>query len=332
MQEKPLVTVIVPSYNSPDLFQSLYSVLEQDYPRIQLILADDASDNFVVPEVDEYLRKNNRGNIEQYQILVNSRNEGTVYTINNALINCMGEYIFILAGDDCFYDHMVLSDWVAEFIKTGALVMTGYRAVFDPSLQSCFGIEPTQDQVIFIKTLAPEKLFEKIAEKNFIFGCCTARSSECIRKYGYFDQGCRLVEDHPMNLKLLRMGEPIHFIDRIVVKYRKGGASSPLRFNPVYAQDVDRILHYDVLPYTKRPVRMRWIYFQWKRDQRLLQKRAKTLSRYHEHRLICSLIQIQYYMHHPFRTLFRFPRYIAKKIKKENHHGGTDENTLSNLY
>ena len=43
MQAKPLITVIVPSYNSPDLYRTLRSVLSQDYPRIQLIVVDDGS-------------------------------------------------------------------------------------------------------------------------------------------------------------------------------------------------------------------------------------------------------------------------------------------------
>ena len=324
MHVLPLATVIIPSYNSPDIFSTLRSVISQDYPRIQLILVDDASDDFPEQDVKTYLHTHSKKNVEEFQILINEHNIGTVRTMNKALQLSCGDYIFNLASDDCFYDEQVLSDWVAEFQKTGAQVITAYRAVYDNQMEHQSQIEPTEKQVRRIKTLSPRDLFEDIAQTNYIFGCCTARTAACVQKYGFYDERYRLVEDHPMNLKLLRSGERIHFFERIVVKYREGGTSSPGRYNAVYAQDVDNILQYDVLPYTDRPMRMKWFHYQWKRDQQLLRRRAKDLTQYREYRFACCLIQIRYYLHHPIRTLCRLPHYINKKIKKEKSHGGTD--------
>ena len=321
MHTVPLITVIVPSYNSPDIFLTLRSVLAQDYPRIQLILADDASAVFSEPDIRDYLEKNNRGNLEQIQILVNPENYGTVRTMNQALQLCRGEYIFNLAGDDCFYDSHVLSDWTAEFIRTGAQVITAYRAVYDSRLQTQRSVEPTPAQVRDLQTKTPQALFEKIAATNFIFGCCTARTAACIEKYGLFDPSYRLLEDHPMNLKLLRQGEPIRFFDRIVVKYRSGGTSSAANYNAAYEKDVDTVLTHDVLPYTRCPLRMRWLYFQWKRDQRLLRRRARALMQHDGSPLAKLMIQFWYYLHHPFRTFCRLPGHLLKKYEEHKQHG-----------
>lgn len=315
MSSTPMVTVIVPSYNSPDLFACLASVLQQDYPRIQLIIVDDASVSFPKEEVEAFLRQNSGSNLESELILVNPQNLGTVRSLNLALSHSQGEYIFNLAGDDYFYDNRVLSDWVAAFIRTGAQIMTAYRAIYDEQLCVCIGQEPTREQVHKIRTMTPAQLFEDLAQVNYIFGCCTARTAASIRQHGLFDEGYRLIEDHPMNLRLLRRNVPIVFFDRIVVKYRKGGTSSPLRYNAVYAQDVDRVLTHDVLPYTKHPFRMRLKYALWKQDQRLLQQRARLLSRYSGNRLMTLLIMAWYGLNHPCRALRKLYRSLQKNAE-----------------
>lgn len=318
MDAKPLVSVIIPCYNSPDLQAAVRSVLSQDYPRIQLILVDDASDHFSKPDIEHMIRSFSKSNLEQFAILSNPENKGTVHTINRGISAAAGEIIVTLAGDDCFYDDRVLSDWVAAFGKSGAQVMTAYRAVYDQTLKKELYIAPTEAEVQMIRNLSPEELFERLAEYNFIFGCCTARTAESIRRYGAFDERYCLIEDHPMNLRLLRQGEPICFFERIVVKHRGGGASSPLQYNQVYEQDVDKILQHEVLPFTRYPRRMRRKYRLWKRDQELLRRRAMLLSR-NKSALMGIGIQLWYYLHHPWRTLCRLPGWIRKKLKGVRH-------------
>lgn len=316
MQTFPLASVIIPSYNSPDIYATLDSVLMQDYPRIQLILIDDCSAQFPKEEVTAYIARHSGENLVRWQVLVNPENLGTVRTMNTALGLCEGDYIFNLASDDCFYDERVLSDWVAEFIRTGAPVITAYRKLYDSLLQTPLHIEPSPEQVCAIQSDTPMQLFERLAKSNFIFGCCTARTAACVREYGFYDERFRLVEDHPMALKLLRLGVGIAFFDRIVIKYRGGGISSPEKYNAVYAQDVDNILKYEVLPYTAHPARMHWAYRQWKRDQKLLRRRAQALQRYGTNKVLRLLIHLWYYLHHPYRTICKLPAFLRKRSKE----------------
>lgn len=313
MCPRPLITVIIPSYNSPDLFAALDSLVKQDYPRIQPVLVDDGSRSFSRDAVLSYLNERNTGNFEQITVLENPENRGTVYTMNRALKESRGEYIFNLACDDEFYDGRVLSDWVAAFQETGARVMTAYRAVYDAELTHCLSVEPTASQVRSLRTKTPAQLFEELAKTNYIFGSCTARTAESFEKYGLYDESYRLIEDHPAILKLLRLGEPVVFFDRTVVKCRTGGTSSAENYNEAYASDVDRILTREVLPYTKHPMSMKWAYFQWKREQRILKKRAKLLKRHGGSRIKRAAIGLWYYAHHPVRVLCKLPRKILKK-------------------
>ena len=310
MGELPLISVIIPSYYSPDLFATLKSVVNQDYPHIQPVVVDDGTRGFDPLEVRNWLSAQTRGNLEQIQVLQNPENRGTVFTMNRALKLCQGEYIFNLACDDEFYDEKVLSDWVAEFQKTGAQVMTAYRAVYDEKLEHCRGVEPQPQQVRDLEQKSPSELFEDLAKANYVFGSCTARTAESFRKYGAYDEGYRLIEDHPAILSLLRQGEPVRFFHRTVVKCRTGGTSSAENYNEAYANDVDRILTHEVLPHTDHPRAMKWAYYQWKREQRILKKRADLLKKHGKSRINRAIIALWYYGHHPVSVLCKLPKKI----------------------
>lgn len=317
MKEKPLISVIIPTYNSPDLWGTLQSLTDQDYPRIQPVLVDDGSAEFSVAEAERFFADRSRGNLEQVTVLQNPENRGTVYTMNRALSHCRGEYIFNLAGDDCFSDPQVLSDWVQAFQKTGAQVMTARRSIWDEALEHCLGNEPNKSQIADLEKKSPRELFEDLAKANYIFGSATARTMESFRKYGFYDEGYRLIEDHPAVLKLLRLGEPIVFFDRMAVKCRVGGTSDAANYNEVYARDVDRILNHEVLPYTKYPKAMERAYAQWKREQRILKKRAKLFARFGTGGAAKLTIGLWYYLHHPVRVICKLPQKLLKKLRKE---------------
>lgn len=308
MCQNPLITVIIPSYKSPDLFATLRSLTEQDYPHIQPVLVDDGTPSFRVEEAEGFFRRNDRGNLEQIRVIQNPENRGTVYTMNRALEESRGEIIFNLAGDDCFYDGRVLSDWVEAFRKTGAQVMTGRRELWNADLTQRLGLEPQKKQILSLQTKSPEDLFEELARVNYVFGSCTARTAESFRKYGLYDEGYRLIEDHPTVLKLLRLGEPIVFFDRTVVKCRTGGSSSAANYNEAYARDVDRILQQEVLPHTKHPGAMKRAFRRWKREQRILRKRAALYRRFGQGKAAKLCIGAWYYLHHPINVLCKLPK------------------------
>lgn len=312
----PLVTVIVPSYNSPDLFRALRSVLSQDYGSIQLILIDDGSARFSRDETEQFLRENSGENIKESLVLVNPENQGTVRALNRALRECCGKYIFNLAGDDCYYDDRVLSEWVQAFEETGAQVMTARREVCDENLERVWSIQPTPRQIRQIQTLSPQKLFEKISPVNFIFGCCTARTAESFRKYGYYDERYRLVEDHSANLKLLRSGAEMVFFDRIVVKYRGGGASSAGRFNHIYEQDANAILEYEILPFTKHPTLVQWKYQQWKKNHEAERQYQLRLERWRDCKPMHRLVWLWYRVCHPWQAMCRISDKIKRTMRK----------------
>ncbi|WP_088890484.1 glycosyltransferase [Leptolyngbya ohadii] len=98
MAYKPLISVIVPVYNTPEAFlrDAIESVLAQVYPHWELCLADDASPDPHVREVlEEYAGKDDR-----IKVVFREENGHISRCSNSALELATGEYIALLDHDD----------------------------------------------------------------------------------------------------------------------------------------------------------------------------------------------------------------------------------------
>lgn len=93
--EKPLVSVIVPVYNT-ELFieRTIQSLLEQTYSNIEIILVDDGSTDSSGEICDSFARNHER--IKVYHNV----NNGVSYTRNYGLHVAHGEYVHFVDSDD----------------------------------------------------------------------------------------------------------------------------------------------------------------------------------------------------------------------------------------
>ncbi len=272
-----LVSVITPSYNSPDIYATIESVLSQSYSNIQYIIVDDGSEDFDEQKVRAYIDKNNRGNVSA-RVIVNPNNMGTVRAMNTAMRAATGEYIINLAGDDCFYDKDVVADIVSEFEKSGAEIITGLRLEYDRDIKKVLRLRPKRAQCKLIEDSTPKELFEAMSSSNFIFGCCTARSKACVEKYGLYDEKYRLIEDYSMNMKLLRNNVRFHFFERVFVKYRSGGVSFASNLNTEYMLESDEIFKNEIMPFCFDADAASASYFAWKENAQKIARLYAEMS------------------------------------------------------
>lgn len=223
----PLITIITPTYNSNPryMFEAIDSVLMQTYPKIEYIISDDGSADFPKKTICEYLEERKRENIN-YKIIRNEINLGIVKNVNRALRVSNGKYIFMLAHDDVYYDRHVIEEWVSEFLRTGALVITALRECWDINNQEVINTLPTLEERGYLKELSPYEIHTILMDHNFISGASTAYSMCCIKKYNLFDERYHLLEDYPTYLHITYQGTGIQFWERLVIKYRLGGVTT----------------------------------------------------------------------------------------------------------
>lgn len=95
INSKPLITVVVPCYNSgKSLSISLQSVLNQSYRNFEIIIVNDGSTCKTTKKILKFYRKN------KFIKIVNQENKGLSSARNRGIKESFGEYIFFLDSDD----------------------------------------------------------------------------------------------------------------------------------------------------------------------------------------------------------------------------------------
>lgn len=98
-KNQPKVSVMIVTYNQEDLIgETIDSVLNQDYPNLEIVVADDASTDNTPKIIKQYYDK-------YPDIIVpvlNQNNLGITGNSNASFFACKGEFIALLGGDDLF--------------------------------------------------------------------------------------------------------------------------------------------------------------------------------------------------------------------------------------
>jgi glycosyltransferase involved in cell wall biosynthesis len=95
MTDKPLVSVIIPCYNSgKTLDRTLNSIFEQSWSRIEIILVNDgSSDELTLQKLESVLKLTN-------VTVINQQNLGLSAARNTGINNATGEFVLPLDSDD----------------------------------------------------------------------------------------------------------------------------------------------------------------------------------------------------------------------------------------
>lgn len=141
LQSAPLVSILVPTYNTPDawLRRCIESAIEQVYPHWELCVADDASpEPHVVSILEEYSQKDAR-----IRYSVRETNGHISQATNSALQMARGTYVALLDHDDELHPMALLEcvrafeanpEWKMLFTDEDKIDINGIRS--DPYFKS----------------------------------------------------------------------------------------------------------------------------------------------------------------------------------------------------
>jgi len=245
VNNEPLVSVIVPSYNHANyLVECIYSIINQSYSNFELIVIDDGSTDDSRIVLDNLCK-------EFGFILVFQTNQGITKTLNRGIREfAKGVYIAFCASDDF---------WATDKLRLQVMFMERNR--FYPM---CYGKSFVVDENSALLNdlshihLKGGCIFEDIIlfklhpPVNYMF------RKEIFDEVGLYDE--RLVaEDFFMNLKISSKYS-IGFIDEFISYYRLTSLDSKIeRFEKVMLSHVAAIQLYNYTGLTRKAIRRAYL-------------------------------------------------------------------------
>lgn len=202
----PLVSVLIPTYNRCDLFSlALKSVLEQDYPNLEIIVSDDGNNDETEKYIQPYL-KDKKLNIT-YKHHKNFTFEKNWLWL---LENFHGEYFNFLMDDDLFAPNKISRMVSGYIINPNVSLVTSYRQFIDINGKYIMSAAPLADEdTIFDgKYIIKKTLYSFL---NFIGEPTTVllhKSAKSIMQ-GYVQENSAII-DLKTSLKILEKGDLLY--------------------------------------------------------------------------------------------------------------------------
>jgi glycosyltransferase involved in cell wall biosynthesis len=197
--EAPLVSVVIPTYNRPDLLErAVRSVQAQTLPNVEIIVVNDCG----VP-VDELLQKLDNGRHQVLSIRA-AHNLGRGGVRNLGLKLASGKYVAYLDDDDYYYPQHL--DVLYRFILEKSA-----KVVYTDSLNAIQ--EMRGSQWITVRTnlmYSSDFDMSKMLVENYIPTLCILHERSCLEKTGLFDESLRSHEDWDMWIRLMYHFTPVH--------------------------------------------------------------------------------------------------------------------------
>lgn len=240
----PLVSVLIASYRSGTLLHdAVNSVLSQDYPRLELLVCDDGSEEFDEPALFDLWK-----DASVPARLIRQRvNVGTVKNLNAGLRQSTGEYLLFLAADDILASPTAVGGLVRFAQSSGRLWVLGHTMVCDAALHPMGTTLPTTTQKDWLKD--SNTFYCALCLDCFLPACGNLYARALLEQVDFLDERFRLVEDWPLMLKLARAGYLPALADTIAVYRRSGGVSNRKpSANQMYQRDLIDVMQKEILP------------------------------------------------------------------------------------
>ncbi|WP_298271449.1 glycosyltransferase [Geobacter sp.] len=201
---RPLVSVIVPTYNRPDMLpDTLRSILAQTYPHIEIVVVNDAGE-----DVERLVKEVAPGAV----YLRHERNKGLAGARNTGIRRATGKYIAYLDDDDLFYP---------EHVETLVTFLEGsdFRVAYTNSYRA-FQSQASGRYEVVRREVAHgiDFDYDRILVDNFVPVLCFMHEKSCIAESGCFDESLRRHEDWDLWIRMSRRFRFAH-IPRVTCEF-----------------------------------------------------------------------------------------------------------------
>jgi glycosyltransferase involved in cell wall biosynthesis len=202
----PLVSIPIITYNHESFIQEcIESAIGQNYPNIEVICVDDASQDGTLRILQKLEKK-----YHNLKVVVNAQNQGITKNSNIALRQCIGEYIVPLSGDDLMMATRVRK--LVEYFKENANSVICYHdaEIFD-SKKSIGCVSEI--------SVSPKNTISFLSPKTLFTGPTFGFKKSAIPEGGY-DERIKIMSDWLFPIEVSMKGD-IGYIPEVLGRYRR---------------------------------------------------------------------------------------------------------------
>ncbi|GAD05890.1 Beta-1,3-galactosyltransferase / Beta-1,4-galactosyltransferase [Porphyromonas crevioricanis JCM 15906] len=235
MSEKPtqaLVSVLIPVYRVEKyVARCLYSVLNQTYRPLELVIVDDRGGDRSMEIVRELLPESSSE--LQIRLLQNETNRGVAYCRQKLLEEASGDYCLYLDSDDYWHSPDSLECLMQAMLSTGVdCLVTDYYADY-PKKKEYMRVNCPISSTDAAKAVLSGQM------PGFMWNKCF--HTEALRHHGGgFAPGKRLMEDLRAIIPFFASNIRIAYLPMALVHYEQGNVSSLL--STTGAKDLNELM------------------------------------------------------------------------------------------
>lgn len=232
MKEKPLVSVAIITYNQKEyLKECIESVLEQDYPNIEIVVADDCSTD----GTQEMLKAYSEKYPGKFVLKLSETNLGITPNSNVAHFACSGKYIAWIGGDDLMLPNKISKQ--VEYMENNKDYAICYHDL------DVFESDTNKTLYIQSKKVKPRSgTLTEVAKYGCFNGACSTMVVREKTPESGFNLSLPVASDWMYWLDTLKNGGKIGYIDKVLGRYRRHSNNVTNKNNKVGQNQVDHLI------------------------------------------------------------------------------------------
>lgn len=244
MKKETEVSVIVACYNPnwKKLKATLKSIIAQEDIKFEIIISDDGSEYCCDDKIRELFALYC---FENYSVVKNNSNRGTVKNFIEGLKISKGEYVKFISPGDCLFDSNTLSEWY-KYNKTNNIKVSfgDYHSYLSNDLSPISTYACPQLPSLFKNTYNNELKFDYLLFNDAILGACLLSDRQFTNEYlCEIEDCCKYAEDQIYRLMIARK-EPIVYFNRSVIWYEQGEgitSSQNIKWKEIIKQEINAV-------------------------------------------------------------------------------------------
>lgn len=287
-----LVSICIVSYNAEDtIIETLESILQQDYKRLELIVSDDCSKDTTVSVATKWMNDNS-SRFERCKVLSGIENVGTVLNLRRCINEATGEWIKVFSADD-----LLIPTAISSYMENVKLNQS--YDFFCCDLQPfSYGrtVTPQIEKALKDFFLSVSETYEQKLRKNdysyTIMGPGFFFTKKLYDLVDGYDPRFPMYEEWPFVYKIINAGYDIRPVNLKLVKYRvsntslSGNTKSPAAKRLLQSKK-------DFFNQVRKPALLKkHMYLRvWKE---MIRFRVQTIQTYSNNRFVCFAANFLY--------------------------------------